>query len=88
MFVKKNLLLFPTNSEFYSNDMSLITRQANEIRLPFHRTTFFEKGPYYAAIKAYRSLPVLIRDIAHIKKFRASVINYLEDKCYYSFNCW
>lgn len=26
MFVKKNLLLFPTNSEFYTNDMSLTTR--------------------------------------------------------------
>lgn len=87
-FVKKNLHLFPTNREFYSYDMSVSTRQGNEIRIPNHTSTFFEKGPYYSAIKAYKSLPSDIKEISDSNRFANSVIEYLKIKCYYTFGCW
>ncbi|XP_074040888.1 rho GDP-dissociation inhibitor isoform X1 [Leptinotarsa decemlineata] len=87
-FVKKYPYLFLRNSGQYSNNMHINTRQCNKLAIPSHKSTYYEKGAYYQAIKAYSSLPKELKNITVFKKFRSSVISYLRHKCYYSFNCW
>lgn len=86
MFVKKHKSLFATNMDFYAESMNITTRARAELRIPAHNTTFFEKGPYYKAIKAFGSLPSEIRKIEDDGRFKRAVRLYLVNKCFYSFN--
>ena len=88
MLVKKNPERFRLNHEQYAPDLDIITRGRNDLRVPIHASSFYENGPYYMAIRAYRLLPDTVRDIESVKRFRKPVINFLKDKCYYSFNFW
>ena len=85
-FVKKYPHLFSTNAECYSGCMSVVTRNRDSLCIPMHNTSYFQRGPLYRAIKAYKMLPISIREITNFTKFRNLVINYLLEKCFYSFN--
>lgn len=86
MFVKKHTDLFSTNSHHYTDRMMMVTRGAADLRIPAHRSTYYERGPYFRAIKAYRSLPDHIKRIENINEFKRTVIEFLHGRCYYSFN--
>lgn len=86
MFVRKHRHLFPLNSDFYADNMDIITRSRNELSIPTHNSSFYEKGPYYKAIKAYRNLPLELKCIVDNGVFRRAVTSYLVNKCYYK-NC-
>ena len=86
LFVKRNHHLFPVNSQQYTADMVIETRGRNDLRIPLHRSTFYERGPYYRAIKAYRLLPNSIRLLEGVHCFKKQVTRWLLDRCLYSFN--
>lgn len=86
LFVRKHGSLFPTNRDLYAENMNITTRTATELSIPGHKSTFFEKGPLYKAIKAYRSLPKHIKLIADDGRFKRVLNQYLLDKCLYSFD--
>ena len=86
LLVKKNPNLFMTNQQSYAHDMEITTRGRSELRLPAHSSSFYENGCYYRAIRAYRSLPVNIKNVNNFGVFRKSVIWYVKSGCFYDFN--
>lgn len=86
MFVKKHQELFQINSDFYSDDMTVVTRNRAELAIPAHHSTFYEKGPHYRAIKAFQVLPTEIRRTNNLGAFKRAVDNYLRQQCFYTFN--
>lgn len=85
IFVKRNPHYFLTNREGYAGEMSITTRGRNELRVPHHVSAFYERGPHYKCIKAFQILPQEIRGIARYEEFRKAVIQFLKEKCFYSF---
>lgn len=83
MFVRRHGCLFSSNRDYYADDMDIITRSRNELRIPAHSSSFYEKGPYYKAVKAYRNLPCHLKQVADNKSFKKAVTTYLIEKCYY-----
>lgn len=86
MFVRKHGSLFATNSDFYAETMNITTRNRSGLRIPVHSSAFFQKGPYYKAVKAFSNLPHEIRSIGDDGRFKRAVHKYLSEKCLYSFN--
>lgn len=85
LFVRRHGSLFPSNKSFYSDTMSITTRTSNDLCIPAHTTSFFEKGPFYKAIKAYNSLPHDIQQIKSTDRFKRAVNSYLQERCFYDF---
>lgn len=85
-FIKKNHTLFNINRDHYSADMKIETRHGSCLSIPTHKSTFFEKGPYYRAIKAYYMLPRDIEQIENIVHFKKKLNQWLLSKCFYTFS--
>ena len=60
------------------------TRHRNTLAFPRHNTTKFEKQVIYNGLKLYNKLPIHIREIKEIKKFKHSLKKFLIDKCLYN----
>lgn len=80
MFVFDNKHKFVRNSEYNSHH----TRYGNNISIPRHTTTQYEKGPYYQCVKVFNSLPDRIKTEASRNKYKSMVTSYLLNKCPYS----
>jgi hypothetical protein len=80
MFVKKNLNLFARNSDTHSFN----TRHCNDLSVFQHSKAMFEKSPQYRMVHIYNKLPLKIRDIANIVKFKKTVFKYLLNLNLYS----
>lgn len=85
MFVKKHRHLFHANSDYYADSMNIITRARDDLCIPVHSSTFYKRGPYYRAIKAFRALPDNLKSIENDRVFKGAVSSYLIQKCYYEF---
>lgn len=83
MFVRRYSYLFSSNKDFYTCDMVITTRSRNELCIPAHSSSFYEKGPYYSAVKAYRNLPSHLKQITDDKLFKKAVTSYLIERCCY-----
>jgi hypothetical protein len=59
------------------------TRNKNRLDLPCHKTTQFEKSPFYLIAKIY-NLPVKFVNISEKNKLKLSLKTYLINKEYYS----
>ena len=46
------------------------TRNRNQIALPQHSTSFFEKSPFYIGTKIYNKLPEEISGLKNLKMFK------------------
>jgi len=64
----------------------LNTRHRENISYPIHRTTAFEKGPFYRGLKIYDKLPQEIKDKPSLKLFKRALNTFLCDKAYYTVN--
>ena len=84
-FIKKNPILFRTNQDLYSQDMSIVTRNREGLSIPTHNSAYFQKGPLYRAIKAYKTLPGDLRLVQSIPVFKKRVKDYLSKRMFYSF---
>lgn len=85
LFVKRHRSLFTSNKDHYCDTMRIATRTRDELCIPTHRSSFFEKGPHYKAIKAYNSLPHDIKQLEDVNVFKKAVVIYLKEKCLYNF---
>lgn len=86
LFVKKNPTLFNINRDHYSADMNIKTRHGTCLSIPSHKSTFFEKGPYYRAVKAYYMLPSDIKQMESVVHFKKKLDHWLLFKCFYTFS--
>lgn len=81
-FVRFNKHLFMHNSDVYNN---MATRSANDLRIPPHNSTAFQKNVKYRAIKAYNNLPFNLKSISNMESFKKRTKAYFLENCYYSF---
>lgn len=77
-FVKRNLHLFKTNSSYHNYN----TRR-NDLVLPPHNSTLYEKSPSYLCIKLYNSLPEEIKNTQNFNSFKAKIKNVLVEGTFY-----
>jgi len=64
MLIVQNKNVFLTNNE----NLSLDTRQRNNLYLPQASLTIYQKGAYYLRIKIFNNLPLEIKNVAGNKK--------------------
>lgn len=86
VFIRTHPYFFQSNADNYSLEMSMTTRGRGDLRIPLHSSTFFERGPYYRAIKAYNGLPNHIKEITDLTRFKSRVNEFIMEKCFYTFN--
>ena len=80
LFVKKNMHLFPKYRDGHSHN----TRNTL-LRLEQHRTSKYEKAPYYASTVIFNKFPTTITDLP-INHFKNTFKKFLLGKQYYSVN--
>lgn len=80
IFVRKNFHLYRVGriSERYN------LRNNNNIRIPFHRTTFYERQLLFNGARLYNALPDSLKKINDIKIFSKKVKDMLMSQCHYS----
>lgn len=59
------------------------TRNSSVLEFPAHRTTAFERSPYYMAIRCFNKLPDRIRSLEH-RRYKSELRCLLITKPYYS----
>lgn len=80
LYVFKNINQFQSISQAHDYN----TRSRHTLAFPIHKSTFFEKSPFYAGIRIYNKLPTEIKDSNSARQFRRRLIEYLTEKAYYS----
>ena len=78
--VKQNLTAFSKSDQYHDYP----TRNGHKVAAKSHKTTLYEKGPYYSCSKAYNGLPSHILEHKSAKDFKASLRKWLLDKCPYT----
>lgn len=81
VYARKNISFFTRNNDIYDE---MDTRGGSNLRIPMHRTTFYEKGPHYNCIRIYNSVPQHIKQIEGLNKFKKELKNYLITNAFYS----
>lgn len=79
VYVKENELHFSRLSVFHSYN----TRNDRTLFVPKHKTTKFEKSPFYQCVKLFNHLPKCIQSLT-VKKFKTVVKAILLKNVYYS----
>jgi hypothetical protein len=82
VFVKNNLNRF----RFTTDNHTYNTRNSNTIAFPIHRTTAYEKTPFYSGMRYYNKLPDNIRKTESVSAFKKKVKDLLVNGNYYSTN--
>lgn len=62
------------------------TRQADDLRLPYSRTTLHQHSFVSMPVRMYNAIPRDIRRIENNKIFKVSVKSFLTENVYYSLN--
>ena len=78
-FVHKNLHLFQTAPSTHRYSL----RRNDNIKIPPHRTSFYEQHLGYNGVRLYNSLPEYFKSFRKLDVFRRKVKSYLLEKCYY-----
>jgi hypothetical protein len=58
--------LYTLNTDLHGYE----TRNKNKISIPVHKTTFYEKSPYYITAKIYDHLPLVLKNIKNDMFFK------------------
>lgn len=80
LFVHANYEKFFDNNHIHTH----FTRNSSMLQYPNHRTTFFEKAPWYSCMKIFNSLPNHIKTEPSPKSFKTLSRNFLLEHCFYS----
>jgi hypothetical protein len=81
IYVKKHLLGVLTH---HSDHHLYNTRNKNDFSVIPHSTALYEKGPKYAGTILYNKLPLSLKKIDAIPKFKTQLFQYLLENCFYS----
>lgn len=79
-YIRSNL------DKFSCADHNYPTRQAHLLRTDQHRTACFERSPSYAGRVIYNKLPIELKNMPNINRFKNALKTYLLQKCYYTVN--
>lgn len=77
ILVRNNQKIFIQNRQCYGDDMVMTTRGRIDLKVPLHNSTFYEKGPYYKALMAYRMLPDKIKKCNSMGSFKRHLKQWL-----------
>ncbi len=80
MYVKQNIRLFIKLSDGHT----YLTRNTSTLLIPKHKTSKFENCPEYNCVQFLHSLPIELREIQDLKKFKCDMRKFLIDTCFYS----
>lgn len=86
LFIYKTLLFLQKNFEIFiskNHSHNYQTRNRNTLQYPIHRTSLFEKSPYYTAVRFYNCLPLHIKSELPNPSFKKVLYDYLNDKTFY-----
>ena len=78
MYVKNNSNSFKTNGHHLYE-----TRNRGGLQKVLHKTSKFEKSPYYSLVKIFENIPQNIKYLP-VKSFKKELTSYLINKCFYS----
>ena len=81
IYIQECILFFYKNKKLFGESepqRRYATRTLNH-NTPRHRLKMFESGAYFSCIRFFNSLPIYIKQIAKINKFKKSVYKYLVD---------
>ena len=79
-FVYKNIDKFKTNSSVNN----IKTRNSNDLLVPKHNTTLYEKGPYFMGVKVYNALPSDFKKIKNFSTFKDAIRKFFKLHPFYS----
>lgn len=79
MYLHENPSIF--NIDQHDHHHHTRNKESKLYLYPIHRTTLFESGPYYDALKLHNSLPNSIKASVN---FSCSLKEYLLNNCFYS----
>lgn len=79
-YVKSNIHEFLRNSHNHTYD----TRHQNNLIIPSHTLSLYERSPKYMGVKLYNKLPEHLRELNNVKHFRRKVRLYLLDHIFYN----
>lgn len=80
MYIRKNMDLFSKLKDTHTYS----TRHGEQLSIPLHRTSCFERSPRYNCILFYNSLSDEIRNIQNYYKFKKTIKETLEKGAFYS----
>lgn len=80
VYVRSNIHNFKTNNFFHNYS----TRFGNDLMLPLHTLSIYEKDPRYCGIQIYNKLPNSIKSISNLKRFKLSLESVLIERSFYS----
>lgn len=91
LYIYELIKFYYRNSEKFSTNASVSrtamkTRGSDNLSVPLHRLSLYEKGPYYAAIKAYNALPDHLKQRQVNGRYYDDLKQYLINKSFYSLN--
>lgn len=82
LFVFNNRDMFLTNKHVNSHAMQ--TRGGDNLSVPLHRTTLYDKGPLLGCVKVYNALPPNIKSIETVQRFKYSLKQFAIGREFYS----
>lgn len=84
--LKSLIFVYSNPDKFYGKNHvhQHFTRNSAVVQYPNHRTTFFEKAPWYSCTTLYNSLPGHIKSEPSLKSFKHKLHNLLLEHCFYS----
>lgn len=82
MFVKVNMSFFHSTTKNHSYG----TRNKHLLQTPAHKSASFERSVLYMGSKLFNKLPLQIKNISKLPKFKLELKNYLKNKNFYSVN--
>lgn len=68
----------------HSNNHNYYTRNADQLYIQNYNTALFTRSPICAGCYLFNKLPLQIRDISSLNKFKKTLREFLWSKCFYS----
>jgi len=84
LYIFETVLYVVENNLIQAHQHSYSTRYHSLNPSIQHKLKLFETKPSYAGLKFFTQLPISVREIKDVRKFKGALKNYLIEKCFYS----
>lgn len=82
LYVRSNINSFIKNTNFHKYN----TRNKNDLCIPIHDLSTFERSPVYMGIKIYNYLPIVIKNVTSVGLFKTELLKFLQNNVFYNLN--